>query len=171
MPQTENNIELRSENTQEILEAVPHWMIPWGNLLFFILIVVLLFTSWFVKYLDVIALEALITTQIPPQKKYVKTTGKLSAILVNDDDLVKQNQALAIIENTANHKDVFMLLSVIDSIQINNKSFHFPMHNFPALFLVDIESSFAIFENNLSSTYLINNYNHFFMKSLPINFR
>ena len=49
-----DNIELRSEEVQEILEKVPHWMIRWGNVLFLALIVLLLVISWFVKYPDVI---------------------------------------------------------------------------------------------------------------------
>jgi len=69
------NIELRSEEVLEILTKVPHWMIRWGNVLFLVLILLLLFLSWFIKYPDIILSEAIITTQIPPQKEYAKTTG------------------------------------------------------------------------------------------------
>ena len=34
-------IELRSEDVQEILTKVPHWMIRWGSVLFLSLIVML----------------------------------------------------------------------------------------------------------------------------------
>ena len=51
-----NNIELRSEEVQEILEATPNWMIRWGNILVLTLIIMLFFISWFVKYPDIIAL-------------------------------------------------------------------------------------------------------------------
>jgi len=142
------NIQIRSEDVQEILNAVPNWMIRWGNLLVLILIVILLGISWFVKYPDIITAEAMITTQIPPQKVYAKTTGTLIAILVSDNDLVKKNQPLAIIENTANYKDVYILKSVIDTIKINNQSFNFPINDLPILFLGDIESQYALFENS-----------------------
>jgi hypothetical protein len=33
MPNTIDDIELRSEEVQDILEAVPNWMIRYGNLL------------------------------------------------------------------------------------------------------------------------------------------
>src|SRR5690606_28414425 len=56
-------------------------------------------------------------------------------------------QALAIIENTANYQDVFKLKSVIDTIKVNNHSFHFPLDSMPILFLGDIESQYALFEN------------------------
>ena len=143
-----DNIELRSEEVQEILTKVPHWMIRWGNVLFLFLILMLLGISWFVKYPDIILSEALVTTQVPPQKEYAKITGKLNTILVTDNESVKENQPLAILENTANFVDVFKLKSVIDTISINSKAFHFPIDSLPILFLGDIDSQFAIFENN-----------------------
>ena len=91
-------IELRSEEVQEILTKVPHWMIRWGNVLFLSLIVLLLIMSWFVKYPDIITSKAIITTQIPPQKEFAKITGKLDTILVKDNDTVTENQPLAILE-------------------------------------------------------------------------
>lgn len=148
MPQNNQEIQIRSEEVQEILSAVPSWMIRWGNLLILILILMLLGISWFVKYPDIISAEAMITTQIPPQKVYAKTTGTLIAVLVNDNDLVNKSQPLAIIENTADYKDVYILKSVIDTIKINNQSFNFPIDNLPILFLGDIESQFALFENS-----------------------
>ncbi len=56
------NTELRSEEVQEILDKVPHWMIRWGNLLFFVLIIILLVLTYVIKYPDVIKTEALLTT-------------------------------------------------------------------------------------------------------------
>ncbi|WP_400078887.1 HlyD family secretion protein [Winogradskyella sp. R77965] len=147
----ENSIkdfEFRSEEVQEILSEVPHWMIRWGNVLFLSLILMLLFLSWFVKYPDIILSEAVITTQIPPQKEYAKITGKLDAILVEDNQSVQRNQPLAILENTANYRDIYRLKSVIDTITVDSKSFYFPIDSLPILFLGDIESQFALFENS-----------------------
>lgn len=150
MPDSKNleNIELRSEEVQEILTKVPHWMIRWGNVLFLVLILLLLLISWFIKYPDIILSEATVTTLIPPQKEYAKVTGKFDAILVTDNTEVNNNQPLAIIENTANYEDVFKLKSIIDTIKVNNRSFHFPIDSLPILFLGDIESQFALFENS-----------------------
>lgn len=148
MPEKLEDIELRSEEVQEILTKVPHWMIRWGNVLFLALILMLLFISWFVKYPDIILSEAIITTQIPPHKEYANITGSLDAILVKDTEEVHSNQPLAIIENTANYKDVYKLKSVMDTISVNNKSFNFPIDSLPVLFLGDIESQYALFENS-----------------------
>ncbi|NMH89888.1 HlyD family secretion protein [Flavivirga algicola] len=143
-----DNIELRSEEVQDILTKVPNWMIRWGSTLFFVLIILLLLISWFIKYPDIIPSEALITTEIPPQKEYAKITGKLEIILINDYDEVTINQPLAIIENTASYKDVFILKSIIDTLKIDTKSFKFPFDNLPVLFLGNIDAQYALFENS-----------------------
>lgn len=141
-------IDLRSEEVQEILTKVPHWMIRWGNVLFLGLILMLLGISWFVKYPDVILSEAVITTQIPPQKEFAKISGTIDAILVKDDEPVNPNQVLAILENTANYEDVYKLKSIIDTITFTRESFNFPLDSLPILFLGDIEAPFAMFENS-----------------------
>lgn len=148
MPNTDINISLRSEQIQELLTAVPHWMIRWGNTLILAIIVGLLAMSWLFKYPDVIATQALITSEVPPVKKFAKTSGKLQAILVEDNQSVPAHTPLAVIENTANYEDVFFLKSVLDTLPINQKDFQFPMEQMPILFLGEIDSDYALFENN-----------------------
>jgi multidrug resistance efflux pump len=128
-------IELRSEEVQEILNKVPHWMIRWGNLLLLLLIVLLFIISWFVKYPDIISSEAIITTEIPPQKEFAKVTGKIDTIFVKDNHKVIKNQSLAIIENTANLNDVFYLKSVIDTIKYTKQLFYYPIDKMPILMI------------------------------------
>lgn len=141
-------IELRSEEVQEILTKVPNWMIRWGNTLFLILFALLFLLSWVIKYPDVINSEAIVTTEIPPQKQYAKITGKLDTILVKDNQTIKQNTPLAIIENTADYKDVFFLKSIVDTITLKKNNFLFPIKEIPILFLGDIEIAYANFENS-----------------------
>ncbi|WP_108868476.1 HlyD family secretion protein [Aquimarina aquimarini] len=155
MPDTLDDIQLRSEEVQEILTKVPHWMIRWGNLLVLLLVLLLLFLSWLVKYPDVIPAEAIITTRIPPQKEYAKVSGKIESILVEDSQIVPKDTPLAILQSSANYKDVFLLKSIVDTIKVSNKSFAFPLDDLPVLFLGDIETSFALFENSYSE-YILN---------------
>lgn len=143
-----SEIEIRSEEVQEILSYVPNWMIRWGNTLFLLLIVVLLFISWFVKYPDVVTAETTLTTVIPPQQEFARVTGKIDTLFVKDNQDVQPGTALAILENTANFTDVFLLKSIVDTININKKSFVFPLEEVPILFLGDIESSYDSFINS-----------------------
>ncbi|WP_299108275.1 HlyD family efflux transporter periplasmic adaptor subunit [uncultured Tenacibaculum sp.] len=150
MPQNNHldNIELRSEEVQEILTKVPHWMIRWGNSLFLVLVLMLLLLSWLIKYPDIITSEALITTKIPPQKAFAKVTGKIDTILVKDTQEISEGTPIAFVENTANYEDVLYLKSVIDTIILKKDSFSFPFERIPLLFLGDIENAYANFENN-----------------------
>src|SRR5690606_31755628 len=113
-----------------------------------VLILMLFLISWFVKYPDIITSEATVTTQVPPQKEYAKITGKFDAILVSENELVHTKQPLAIIENTANYQDVFKLKSIMNTIKVNTRDFSFPIDSIPVLFLGDIESQYALFENS-----------------------
>ena len=141
-------IELRREEVQEILTKVPHWMIRWGNVLFLFLILLLFALSWIIKYPDVVISEVILTTENPPQKEYAKVTGKIDTIFVSDSDNVSDQQPLAILENTANYKDVFFLKSIIDTIQIQKHSFYFPIDELPILFLGEIDAAYSTFETN-----------------------
>ncbi len=147
MPNNQN-IEIRSEQVQEILTSVPNWMIRWGNTLLVSLIITLLFISWFVKYPDIITTEAIVTTQVPPEKLFAQNNGKITHFLIQDTIDIPKNTPIAIIENTANYKDVFLLKSIIDTIKFNKHSFTFPIDDLPLLFLGELESSFALFENS-----------------------
>ncbi|MFK8103106.1 MAG: HlyD family secretion protein [Saprospiraceae bacterium] len=155
MPNKLENIALRSEEVQEILTAIPHWMIRWGNAFILAIIISLISISWFVKYPDVILAEALITTQESPQKEFAKVSGKIDSLLVIDQEKVAVNTPLAILENTANFKDVSLLAAKVNQIRLNKAYFYFPMDSLPILFLGEIESDFALFENSYDQ-YLLN---------------
>lgn len=140
----EKEIELRSEDVQEILTRVPHWMIRWGNVVILSVILILFSVSWILKYPDLISTEITITTAIPPEKLVAKTSGKIQAILVTDRTNIAKNTPLAVIENSANYKDVFLLKSIVDTIDINKSKF--PFEKLASAQLGEIESSYAIFQ-------------------------
>ncbi len=149
-------IQIRSEEVQEILSFVPNWMIRWGNSLILILIMGLLLISWFVKYPDTIAANILVTTSNPPEKIYAKTDGQIDVILVDDNDLVTTDKLLAVIENTSNYKDVLLLKNTMDTLNIDYNNFYFPIEKLPILFLGDIEADYAMFERSYAEYKLSN---------------
>ena len=142
-------LELRSDEVQEILSSIPNWIIRWGSILFLALILTLLFLLWLIKYPDVIQAEAVVTTVIPPEKIQAQISGKLDTILVKNNQDVNPGEILAILENSANYEDVYQLKSIIDSLEVQHDVLQMDFTNFPILFLGDIEAEFSIFENNL----------------------
>jgi multidrug resistance efflux pump len=140
----ENEIELRSEEVQEILTRIPNWIIRFGSFVILMLLVVVFFVSWLVKYPDVITSPIVITTNTPPEKLIAKTSGKIETILIQDKQHVMQNSPLAVIENAANYKDVFLLQRIVDTIDIEKQLFPFELFNNARL--GEIEQSFALFQ-------------------------
>lgn len=161
MPKEQKDIQLRSEEVQEILSIIPSWMVRWGNTLIFILILGLFLITWFVKYPDTIAAEIIITTEIPPEKIYAKSMGQIDAILVSDNDKVPENKILSIIENSADYQDVLILKNIIDTLSVDYHNFYFPFDKIPLLFLGDIEPDYAAFERYYSDHKLKNELNPF----------
>lgn len=135
-------IELRSEEVQDILESAPKWMIRWGTVLIFGIILMLFFVSWFVKYPDIVSTEIVITTTVPPEKLVARTSGKIEAILIHDKAIVHENEPLAIIQSTANYRDVFFLKRIIEEYSEANK---FDFEKLNNAQLGDIESAYAQF--------------------------
>lgn len=154
MPELNQDIELRSEEVQEILTKVPNWMIRWGNTLLLVLIIILLSISWFIKYPDVIDTQVMITTTNPPQKLYANSSGKFDVFFIQDNDTVKANTPIAIIENSALYKDVLFLKSITYSIDLDKAEFKFPINDLPPLILGEINASFSQFENNYSNYFM-----------------
>lgn len=140
----EIEIELRSEEVQEILTRMPHWMIRWGSVVVLLILLSLFFVSWLVKYPDVITTQIIITTNIPPEKLVAKVPGKIESILVIDKATILKNTPLAVIENSANYKDVFLLKSIADTIDIDKNKF--PFEKLKSAQLGEIESFFAVFQ-------------------------
>lgn len=143
MEDKDTSFELRSEEVQEILTRVPHWLIRWGSGVILGILIMLLFVSWLIKYPDVVTSQIVITTAVPPQKLVAKTSGKIEAILVNNKATVAKNTPLAVIENAASFNDVFLLKSIVDTIDITKN--RFPFEKFKEVQLGDVESSFALF--------------------------
>lgn len=144
----DKHIELRSEEVQEILTKVPHWMIRWGNVVILTVLLSLLVMSWVVKYPDIVTSEITITTQIPPQRLITKSSGRIEKIFIKNGETVSANTALAVIENTARYQDVFLLKSIIDTLKIDKGFIRFPFESLPSMQLGEIEGPFAVFEKD-----------------------
>ena len=112
-----NKIEIRSEEVQEILGYVPHWIIKIGIGVISVIILLLFFGSWYFKYPDIISSPISVTTENAPAPLVARTSGKISMLFVADKQFVKKGQILAIIENTANYEHVLELKQNLNLIQ------------------------------------------------------
>ena len=142
--QKEKDFELRSEEVQEILTRVPHWMIRWGSVLILFILLSLFAVAYMIKYPDIVSTQIIITTHTPPQKVVARVSGKIESIFVHDKMRVQKNTPLAVIENAANYKDVFNLSKALSK---GDKTFsNFSFEEFKNVQLGDVENAFAAFQ-------------------------
>jgi HlyD family secretion protein len=112
----EKEIELRSDEVQEVLTEVPNWMIRYGITLIFAIILSILALSWFIKYPEVIPGAAELTTKSPPAILVANTSGYIRHIYHDENDSVQAGQLIAELTNPVDQ-------NVIDSLRIFLSSF------------------------------------------------
>jgi hypothetical protein len=95
------DIELRSEEFQEIVQQSPRWMIRSGISLIFGILILLLAGSYFFRYPDVINTNIVVLSENPPAYLAARTTARIDSLIAVDQQLVSENQIIAILENTA----------------------------------------------------------------------
>lgn len=109
---TELNQQARhSDDMQDIITAVPSWLLRWGITLFFSILVLLLSLSAFIKYPDIVKSQLKISSPNVAKPIVPKVNGRLDKLLVTNNQTVVAGQPLAYIESTANHAEVLSLLT------------------------------------------------------------
>jgi HlyD family secretion protein len=109
-------IELRSEEVQEVLGAVPHWILRWGIIVISAIVFVLFTGSWFFKYPDTISATMTLTSATPSASLVAKTNGRLKELYVSDKRQVKDGEYLAVIENPASTDAMLKLKSALQQL-------------------------------------------------------
>lgn len=148
MKDLNEKLNIYSEEVKDVLSKPPKAIFLWGTTTLFAFIVVVLFLSWLIKYPEIVSTQAILTTEVPPQKEYARVTGKIDSLFVDNFQEVEAGTPLALIENAASYEDVVFLKSILDTLEVNQKSFSFPTDTIPLLNLGNIENEFSIFENN-----------------------
>jgi multidrug efflux pump subunit AcrA (membrane-fusion protein) len=118
MPRTLAEIELRSEEVQEVLDAPPSWLIRWGLTVILLLIVLLLLIANVVKYPDVISGELMLTTENPPIKIVANSSGKLNQIFKAEGEIVRTNDVLAEVENPITSQGAEYIKALVERVEI-----------------------------------------------------
>lgn len=139
-----DNIELRSESVQDILSQPPNWMIRWGNTVIFIIMLMILLMSWFIKYPEFISASIVVTSQNPPEKIEARTNSKIEKILIKDHQNVKKGQVMIVLQSTANYQDILKLKNLVDSISTNRLQ-DFPLEKVSTYKLGEIQSDYNSF--------------------------
>lgn len=120
--ENESNLNLKSEEVQEILGTPPGWLLRYGTLLFFLIIVLLFWLSYWIKYPDVVEHEIIISFNDPPIKMISPNSGYIDLIYSSQNQKVKKGQLLVTFKTDADYQDVLTIyenLLKVKSLDIN----------------------------------------------------
>ncbi len=111
--------DVNSEEVQDIITAVPGWILKWGITLVFSILAGIVLLSALIKYPDVTKISLKVNSLNSPKQVLAVQNGKLINLLVEDGSLVKQNQPLAYLESTGNPEDILRLNKELKDFRLN----------------------------------------------------
>ena len=100
------DIELRSEEVQEVMSHISPWVVRWGLTALFMILLAILVGCRIFKYPDTLVAEITLATEDPPASVLAHATGKLDKLYVKNGSLVNEGANLGVINNAAIWEDV-----------------------------------------------------------------
>ena len=138
------NIEIRSQEMQDLLGKVPNRIVRWGITVVLLVIIILLFGSWLFKYPQIHPSPIILTTENPPVTLVARINGKIQKLFIADNEKVEKGEFLALIETAADYQQVEALKIKLDSLDINSDKNDF--HVFDRKYtLGELQSSYSNF--------------------------
>jgi multidrug efflux pump subunit AcrA (membrane-fusion protein) len=157
---------LRSTEVSEIIAHKPGFLIRWGISIFFLVLLMIMGTTFFIHFPDVVPAKAKLTALNAPKEVKAKTGGRLVALKIAEQQHVHKNQVLGFIESNADHNEVIMLSGITDTLKgflLNDKTEQLPAYlTAPLQHLGEIQQSyqafmqaFILFKQYLSTGYYL----------------
>jgi len=110
---------INTDEIQEIITAVPIWIVRWGIALVFAILIGIILLSALINYPDVVKASLKVNSLNSPKIVLAGQSGKIVDLLVEDGQSVKQAQVLAYLESTGNPADIILLSSILKKIQLD----------------------------------------------------
>jgi multidrug resistance efflux pump len=119
------DLNIRSEEVQEIIGRPPHWLVRGGIGTLFGVLALIFIAASFVKYPEVIKSQLTLTAINAPKTVESKISGKVVQLFKENKSEVTEGEVLGWMESTGSHPSVELLSDQIDSLQkwIMNEEF------------------------------------------------
>jgi len=153
-------IELRSDEVQEILTRPPHALVRYGISVIGGVLLILFIGSFFFKYPDIVQGNVELTSENPPVWLVAKNTGRIKELLCSDKQTVNSGQILLVIDNTAETQDAMRLIQYLKQIQINDSTTVIPDNMLQKSYgLGEVQSYFSAFAKSVMNYRNMQHYN------------
>lgn len=118
-----DDLEIRSEEVQEILGTPPGWIVRFGTIVAVVTVGVLIAVGALVRYPDTIVVDIKVSSTDPPKKLIAEEGTYITHILVDNEDTVQAGQTLLVFEPKANFEDILTLENYLLNVEKLNDSF------------------------------------------------
>ncbi len=108
-----------SEEAQAILGKAPSWVVCWGITVVFTIFAGILLGCYFIRYPNLIAAPAVITTLNPPVDLVARAEGRIDTLCVVNGQRICKGDQVAVLHNSADWHDVLHIsgqLNVSESL-------------------------------------------------------
>lgn len=142
MADEKNDLNLRSEEIQDIMQRTPSWILRWGISSIFILIILGIFLTYLVEYPEIIKGPVNITTNQAPVKIVAQSSGNITQIFVKEGEFVKAGTILAEIENPTSAGALVYLNNYLKNLEtaLNANASELPMPDTTGIILGDLQT-------------------------------
>jgi len=106
---------LRSDAMSELISRKPGFLGRWALFVFLIILLLLVATTWFIHYPDVIKARAMLVATNAPKEIIIRQEGRITNLFVQNNENVSEGALLGFMESTAKHGQVLHLGSYLDT--------------------------------------------------------
>lgn len=141
----DKGLSLRSEEVQEVMGKMPHWILRWGLVIMGMIVIFIGLACYFFRMPEKLVVDVQITGNVLPLKVRAESNGCITSLLVCDREHVSSKDTLAIVSN--GRKETFVLISGMSGI------IHFVKPLLPNMEVNEDEILFCIFPDDTDATH------------------
>lgn len=113
-----DDIDIRSEEVQELLGTPPHWLVRWGLLFALILLIVTVWLLYWITFPETVNAVIRIKREDPEIELITPRSGHISKIYVQSEDTVVAGETLILLKSEGESSDIH---SLDDQLGLVNK--------------------------------------------------
>lgn len=105
------NIDIKSEEVQEIIGTPPGWLVQWGAIMALATVVTIAYIGYFTHHPDTVSGEIKVAPAAGSTKLFAGSTSQIGELKVENESVVDSGQVMLVFQRAGNYQDVLRLES------------------------------------------------------------